>query len=104
MQLAMSHVHADDMLRALLQQAVGKPAGRLTDIETALATRVDRRRGKRAFELEPSARNVARFGGIEQLELRRLGNLVAVLGDHAPGRAVAPAQSARDKANGLRAR
>ena len=104
MQLAVAHVDADDVRRTVLQQAIGEAAGRLAHVEAVLARRVDAGGTQRAFQLEPAARDIARLRGIGELELGRGGDLVAVLAHAAPFGAaagIAPAQSARDQADGL---
>ena len=53
----------------VLQQAVGETAGGLADVQAAQAGHRQAGGLQRAFELEPAARHVARFGGVEQLDL-----------------------------------
>jgi len=104
MQLAMADVDAHHLRRAMLQQAVGEAAGRLAHVEAVLARRVDAGGAQGAFQLEPAARDIARLRGIGELELGRGRDLVAVLAHAAPFGAaagIAPAQSARDQADGL---
>jgi hypothetical protein len=87
-QLAVADVDTGHPGRALLQQAVGETAGGLADVEAGPAADVQAGRAQGAFQLEPAARDVAGFRGVQQLDLRRRRQLVAVLGNGLPGGAV----------------
>ena len=89
---------------AVLQEAVGEAAGGLAQVQADQPGRVDAAGLQRAFELEPAARDVARFGRVRQLQLGRFRQLVAVLGHRLPGAiADAPRQARGNQPLGLRA-
>ena len=86
MQLTMPHIHANDLGRILLQQAVGKTARALTHIQTAQARDFEAGGRQSAFQLEPAARDVFGLCRIQQQKLCTCGNIVAILGNLLPGR------------------
>src|SRR6185369_7668231 len=103
-QLTMADVHSGHPCSAVLEQAVGEPTGGLPDVQADLAGHVDSAGRQRAFELQATARNVTRFGAVQQLHLRLWRQLLAILDDALPRTAVEPAHARGDQALGLRAR
>ncbi len=84
-QLAVAHVHTNDLGGTVLQQAVGEAAGALPHIEAAQAFDHQPRRLEGAFELEPATRDVFRLGIVEQAHLCHGWNVIAVLDHLVPG-------------------
>ena len=69
MQLALPHVHTHHPRCTVLQQAVGEAAGGLAHVQAARAGHVKPRGGQRTLQLETAARDVARLGRVQQLDL-----------------------------------
>ena len=90
MQLGAPHIHADHRLGTCLQQAIGKPTGRLTDIQAGKAFHGQTNVFESGFQLEPAARHIARLGVIEQPQLGRFRHVIAILDDAFPGLALRP--------------
>ena len=84
-QLVVADIDPDDMAGAVLQQAVGEAAGRLADIETDLADRVDAGRRQRTGELVAAARHVMRPGVGRYGQRRCVGQFQCRLADDATG-------------------
>ena len=83
-QLALAHIHTQHAGGTVLQQHVGKAASALAHVQAAPATGVDTAGAQRTFELEATARDVARLGGIHQFQLGGHGQIVAVFGHGLP--------------------
>ena len=77
-ELARGDVERDDALRAVLQQAVGEPAGRGADVEAAEPADIDSEHIERVLELDAAAGDVGRWLGDRQLGV--LGDELAGLG------------------------
>lgn len=84
MQLAVTHIHADHLRRAVLQQAVGEPARALPHVEAAQPRHRQAGGPQRPFELEPPARDVFGPGIVEQPHLGHGRYVVTILGNLLP--------------------
>ena len=105
-QLAVTHIHADHLRRAVLQQAVGEPARALPHVEAAQPRHRQAGGPQRPFELEPPARDVFGLGIVEQPHLGHGRNIVTILGNLLPRgqRRQAPLHARSNQPLRLRAR
>jgi hypothetical protein len=102
MKLPMANVDADHPRRAVAQQAVGEAAGGLAHVQAPAPGHGHARGLERTLELEPAARDVARLGGVEQLDFGICRQSIR-LGQPAPAAGCAPARAGRNQALGLAA-
>ena len=103
MQLCAANIDANHRGRTALQQAVGKAASGLTDIEAAQAGDRQTDLLQRRFQLEATARHVARFRIVKQAHFGFVWNFVTVLCDVFPLVALAPLQTVGNQPLRLRA-
>ncbi len=89
-ELGAAHIHAGHKGGAVLQQAVGEPAGGLAHVQAVHARHVQRHRLQRMLQLETAARHIACLRVVQEPDLRRIGHLVAVFGDALPRLALQP--------------
>jgi hypothetical protein len=80
----MADINADHLRSALLQQAIGETACTLAHIQTPQTFNLSARDLQSPFELETTARHVARFGVIKQLQGSAFRHLIAVFHNGAP--------------------
>ncbi len=84
-QLALAHIHANDLRRTGLQQAVGKTAGALAHIQAAQAGDLQAGGGQCALQLQAATRDVFGLVQVQQLQLGPDGDVVAVFLHFFPG-------------------
>jgi hypothetical protein len=85
-QLAVAHIHAHHVHRALLQQAIGEATGALPDVQALPPGGVHATGQQRTSQLQAATRHVAAFAVIGQLQLGGIGHVIPSFGGFAPRR------------------
>jgi hypothetical protein len=104
-QLAAPHIDPHDLGGSPLQQAVGKPTGRLAQIQTVKTVHTQAAGAQSPLELESTSRQKTHFGRIDELKLSLGGKLISIFGDSPPGPVrLSPTHTRGDQALSLSAR